>query len=74
MTTGATTQTRFTVDELRNEPATISVERASQYLGLSRAFAYQMARDGRLSTLSVGPRRVRVITAALLRDLTAEAR
>ncbi|ORW43110.1 DNA-binding protein [Mycobacterium paraense] len=68
-----TAQSRFTVDELRTEPATISVERAAKYLGVSRAYAYEMAREGRLSTLSVGPRRVRVITAALLRDLSAEA-
>jgi excisionase family DNA binding protein len=58
------------MDELRDEPVTISVERASKYLGVSRAYAYQMAREGRLSTLKVGAQRVRVKTAALLRMLT----
>jgi excisionase family DNA binding protein len=71
--TNTTTPERFTVDELRGEPATISVERAAKYLGVSRAFAYQMSREGRLTTLQVGPRRVRVVTAALLRDLGGNA-
>jgi excisionase family DNA binding protein len=68
--TTPTKQPRFTMDELRDEPVTISVERAAKYLGVSRAYAYQMAREGRLSTLKVGAQRVRVKTAALLRMLT----
>lgn len=63
---------RFTVDELRNEPATLSVERAAKYLGVSRAYAYEMVRDGRLATLAVGARRVRIVTAPLLRALSGE--
>lgn len=62
----------LTLDDLRSGPPTISVERAGQYLGVSRAYAYAMAREGRLPTIKLGTRRVRVPTAALLRMLTGE--
>ena len=42
-----TTQTPLTLDELRSGPPTVSVEVAGQYLGVSRAYAYAMARSGR---------------------------
>jgi excisionase family DNA binding protein len=62
----------LTLDDLRREGVTVSVERSSEYLGVSRAFAYQMAKDGRLPVIKLGHRRMRVITAALLRMLGGE--
>lgn len=41
-------------------------------MGVSRAFAYQMAREGQLPTIKLGTRRVRVPTAALLRLLEGD--
>lgn len=67
-----TTHPPLTLDELRSGPPTISVERAGQYLGVSRAYAYAMAREGRLPTIELGVRRVRVRSAALLAMLTGE--
>jgi excisionase family DNA binding protein len=63
---------RLTLDDLRREGVTISVERAGTYCGVSRSLAYQMARDGSLPTIKLGARRVRVPTAALLRLLGVE--
>ncbi len=57
------------LDELRCGPPTLSVEQAAQALGVSRAYAYSMAREGRLPVIRVGDRRVKVPTAALLRML-----
>jgi excisionase family DNA binding protein len=65
-------ETVLRLDDLRNGPPTISVERASQYLGVSRAYGYQMAREGVLPTIKLGPRRVRVPALALLRMLTGD--
>lgn len=59
----------LTLDDLRREPPTINVERAAQYLGVSRAFAYQMARERQLPTIKLGTKRIRVSTAVLLRIL-----
>ena len=59
------------MDELRRSP-TISVERAGQFLGVSRAYAYDMARSGVLPTIALGARRKRVPSAALLRMLEGE--
>lgn len=58
----------FDVQLLKSQP-TVSVELAAQALGVSRAYAYEMARTGRLPTIALGPRRKRVPTAALLRIL-----
>ncbi len=70
MITTATTETApLTLDELRSGPPTISVERAAQYLGVSRAYAYAMAREGRLPAIKLGAKRVRVPSAGLLRLL-----
>lgn len=69
------TQTRtapLTLDDLRREGLTLSIERAGEYVGVSRGFAYQMAKAGDLPTIKLGPRRRRVPTAALLRMLEAE--
>src|SRR6476660_6175587 len=66
MTTAQDSMAPLTLDDLRREGTTVSVERSGQYLGVSRAFAYQMAREGQLPTIKLGTRRVRVPTAALL--------
>lgn len=66
------TKTPVTLDELRSGPPTLSVERAGQYLGVSRGHAYDMVRAGLLPSIKVGPRRVRVPSAALLRMLDGE--
>lgn len=60
------------LDELRCGPPTLSVERAAHALGVSRAYAYAMAREGRLPVIKVGDRRVKVPTAALLRMLNGD--
>lgn len=62
----------LSLDGLRSGPPTVSVPRAGQYLGVSRAYAYQMAREGRLPTISLGERRVRVPVVGLLRLLGAD--
>lgn len=59
-----------TVESLRESP-TQSVEVAAKALGVSRAYAYQLARTGDLPTIKVGSR-IRVPTAALLRLLSVE--
>ncbi len=69
MTTAQDSMAPLTLDDLRREGTTVSVERSGQYLGVSRAFAYQMAREGQLPTIKLGTRRVRVPTSALLRLL-----
>jgi excisionase family DNA binding protein len=72
-TSQTTTKTRpLNLDDLRAEGVTMSVPRAGQYIGVSRAWAYEMAREGRLPTIKIGSHGVRVPTAALLRMLTAE--
>lgn len=45
------------IEELQGR-ATISIEEAGRYLSLSRASAYQAAREGTLPTLAFGRRRV----------------
>lgn len=52
----------------------MSVERAAKYLGVSRAFAYKMVKDGRLKVLPVGSRHVKVLTLPLQRLLLGEGR
>lgn len=69
METSTTAKTAPTLDELRSGPATISVEQAARCLGVSRAYGYSMAREGRLPTIQLGTRRVRVPTLALLKML-----
>jgi excisionase family DNA binding protein len=72
MTLTANGKTAPTVDELRSGPATISVEEAARYLGVSRAYAYTMVREGHLPVIRLGAKRVRVPSAALLRLLGVE--
>ena len=69
MKTTAASKSTPTLDELRGGPPTISVEQAARYLGVSRAYAYQMAREGQLPTIKLGERRVRVSALALLKML-----
>jgi excisionase family DNA binding protein len=58
------------LEALRNGPPTLSVEEAARdYLGVSRPFAYQMAREGRLPVIHVGAKRIRVPALGLLKML-----
>jgi excisionase family DNA binding protein len=57
---------------LRSGPPTISIEQAARYLGVSRAYGYSLAREGRLPTIKLGAKRVRVPALALLKLLGAE--
>ena len=61
-----------TLEELRSGPPTVSVPRAGQYLGVSRAYAYAMAREGLLPVIRLGEHRVRVSSVGLLRMLEGE--
>lgn len=72
MTTTTFTKTAPTLDQLRSGPPTLSIEQAARYLGVSRAYGYSMAREGRLPTIKLGERRVRVPALALLRMLGGE--
>ncbi|WP_433730152.1 helix-turn-helix domain-containing protein [Nocardia sp. CA-129566] len=56
------------IQAIKRSP-TVSIEVAGKALGVSRAYAYEMARNGHLPTISLGVRRKRVPTAALLRML-----
>lgn len=69
MTISATTRPAPTLDELRSGPPTLSIEQAAKYLGVSRGYAYGMAREGRLPTIQLGEKRKRVPSAALLKLL-----
>ncbi|WP_341257066.1 excisionase family DNA-binding protein [Gordonia malaquae] len=60
------------INELRTIP-TVSVERAGEYLGVSRAYAYAMVRAGDMPVIRLGPRRVRVPSAKLLAMLGVDA-
>ncbi len=65
------TNTTLDIDDLRRRP-TVSVEEAGRFLGVSRAYAYTMAREGRLPVIQLGTRRVRVPSAKLLAMLGLE--
>lgn len=69
MTTTTATKATPTLDELRSGPPTLSIEQAARYLGVSRAYGYTMAREGRLPTIKLGAKRVRVPALALLKML-----
>jgi hypothetical protein len=49
-----------------NLEPTIPVPRAGRILGMSRNAAYAAAKDGRLPTIAISPRRVVVVTAEFL--------
>ncbi|MCA4726899.1 helix-turn-helix domain-containing protein [Mycolicibacterium fortuitum] len=57
-----------TVPYLRTYP-TVSVEQAAMLLGISRAYCYQLTRNGELDAITLGEKRVRVKSASLLRLL-----
>lgn len=52
--------------------ATVSVPTAGRCLGISRTYAYALARDGRLPVVRLGPGRVVVKSAALLRMIEGD--
>ncbi len=60
------------VDYLRTHP-TVSVEQAAALLGISRAYGYDMVRRGDLPAITLGERRYRVKSSALLRLLGEDA-
>lgn len=61
------------LDELRSGPPTVSVERAAELLGISRAYAYQRIKSGEMPVVRLGVRRVRISALWLLRTLSGEA-
>lgn len=58
------------LDDLRSGPPTVSVERAAELLGISRAYAYQRIKSGDMPVVRLGVRRVRVSALWLLRTLS----
>ncbi|MDL9948769.1 excisionase family DNA-binding protein [Gordonia sp. ABSL11-1] len=70
MTTTAAPTTAPTLDDLREGPPTVSIERAAEYLGVSRAYGYRLAQNGHIPTIRLGARRLRVPAAALYKLLT----
>lgn len=61
------------LDKLRSGPPTISVKEAARdYLGVSRAYGYAMARNGHLPIVRLGAKRVRVSAAGLLKMLEGQ--
>ena len=50
-------------------PATMTIEEAAGFLGISRWLAYELARTGELPTVRLGKRRLLVPRAALDRML-----
>ncbi|MDH3009490.1 MULTISPECIES: helix-turn-helix domain-containing protein [Gordonia] len=69
MTTTTDTTAR-TLDALLDGPPTVSIEAAGEYFGVSRAYAYTLAKNGHIPTIRLGVRRLRVPAAALHRLLT----
>jgi excisionase family DNA binding protein len=60
-----------TKEHHKEEALTLSVEHAARLIGVSRATAYRMVRDGELQALRVG-RRVLVLKKPLMEMLGAE--
>ena len=60
----------LTLDEIRADGATTTVERAGMALGISRPTAYKMVAAGTLPTIRVGTRALRVPTAQLIEMIT----
>lgn len=61
------------LDELRSGPPTVSVGRAAELLGISRAYAYQRIKPGDMPVVRLGVRRVRISALWLLRTLSGES-
>lgn len=67
MNTSTDTQSNVPVlDRLRQGPATVSIDEAAEILGISRGFAYTMAKSGDLPVIRLSSTRMRVPTAKLL--------
>jgi len=66
-----TTPGPILVEFLRKNP-TCSVNLAAKVLGVSRAFAYELAKSGELDAIKLGQKRFRVKSAALLKLIGAE--
>jgi predicted DNA-binding transcriptional regulator AlpA len=58
---------RLTLDDLRNGPPTIDIPTASEALGISRSYGFELAKRGEFPcrVITVG-NRLRVVTASLL--------
>lgn len=54
------------------KPLAVTIEKAAHLLGISRNLAYQMAREGRITTVKMGERRLLVPLAKLEKMLNAE--
>lgn len=67
-----TTKNNLTLETLRQGPPTVSMDTAAEYLGVSRGFAYRMAREGHLPVIRLSNTRMRVPTVKLLRMLEGE--
>jgi predicted DNA-binding transcriptional regulator AlpA len=65
---------RPTLDDIRKWPATVSPAKAALAFGISRSYAYELARSGDFPcrVIKVGSRR-RVSTADILRVLSSPA-
>jgi len=66
---------RPTLSEIKGWPATVPVEVAAKALGISRAAAYRHAAGGEFPArvIRLGPRRIVVVTADLIKLLSGEA-
>jgi excisionase family DNA binding protein len=64
----------ITLDEIKCWPAVVSVETAAAALGVSRSYAYELARSGSFpcKIVTVGSR-VRVVTSSLVELLSSTA-
>lgn len=62
-----------TLDEIRAWPATVDLTTAAPALGISRSYAYELAKRGELPcrVLQIGSR-VRVVTSSLIPLLDAQ--
>lgn len=60
------------LERLRHEPPTVSIDTAAGYLGVSRGFAYRMVKSGHLPVIRLSGTRMRVPTARLIRLLEGE--
>lgn len=60
------------LERLRQGPPTVSIDTAAEYLGVSRGFAYTMAKSGHLPVIRLSGTRMRVPTVKLLRLLEGE--
>ncbi|WP_029108698.1 helix-turn-helix domain-containing protein [Mycobacterium sp. URHD0025] len=67
-----TTHNNLTLESLRQGPPTVSIDTAAEYLGVSRGFAYTMARQGNLPVIRLSNTRMRVPTVKLLRMLEGD--